>query len=175
MKRRVLVLICALAALSPMTARADKPSIDPSYANDTTVYMIGTHLNTNPSPELLAKAPPVYLMVYPVAPDAGAITLASGYQPQCNPCFHPGLPAPFVHHDHVLTGAPGFGLDGTAGSNEGVWRIVIAIYNPGVLTDPAFQPIEDDEAIPAAVASGEITAVIPTPTVLVCPLVSSHA
>jgi hypothetical protein len=175
MNRRVLAVLVAGLALAPVAAQAEKPAIDPSYANNTVVYMIGSHLMTSPSAELLAKAPALYLMVYPVAPDAGQITLASGYQPQCDPCFHPGVPLPFAHHDHVLTGAPGFGNTGTAGSYEGPWRITIAIYNPSVLTDPNFQPIKNDEAIPSALASHEIVALIPTPLVLICPLVSLHA
>jgi hypothetical protein len=175
LRRLVIAALLAGSAIAPLGAHADKPAIDASYANDTVVYMIGSHLDTAPSANLLAKAPPLYLMVYPVAPDAGAITTASGYQPQCDPCFHPGVPLAFAHHDHVLTGAPGFGRNGTAGDYEGPWRITIALYNPNVLTDPGFQPIRDDEAIPAAVASGEIQAVIPTGLVLICPLVSPHA
>lgn len=173
--RLVLAALMVAVGLLPVTASADKPAIDPSYANGITVYMIGSHLDTSPSPELLAKAPPLYLMAYPVPSGAGPITLAFGYQPQCNPCFHPGLPPAFVHHDHVLTGAPGFGVNGTAGSYEGPWRITIALYSPSVLTDPKFVPIKNDEAIPGALLSGEITGLIKTPIVLICPLVSLHA
>jgi hypothetical protein len=175
MKRILFAIVVASLALIPVAAAADAPVVDPSYANGVTVYMIGPHLDASPSPELLAKAPPLYLMVYPVDPLGGPITLASGYQPQCNPCFHPGVPLPFAHHDHLLTSAPGFGTAGTAGSYMSPWRITIAIYNPSVLTDPGFKPITSDEALPAAIASHEIVEVIPTPLVLICPLVSLHA
>jgi len=62
-------------------------------------------------PNAYEHAEELYLVVYPQTstpqPGAGPITLPSGYQPQCNPCFHPGLPPQFVYHDHVITGAPG--------------------------------------------------------------------
>src|SRR2546428_9360729 len=38
-------------------------------------------------------------------------SLPCGYQPHCNPCFHPGLAPQLVYHDHLLEGAPGFGPD----------------------------------------------------------------
>jgi hypothetical protein len=46
-------------------ASAAAPAIDPSYANGTTVYMSGPHLNTNPNPNLLASADELYLLAYP--------------------------------------------------------------------------------------------------------------
>src|SRR5258706_16153670 len=110
-------------------AATGKPEIDPTYANGTTVYMIGPHLIPNARatmPNAYAHAEELYLVPYPQAsvpaPGAGAITLPSGYQPQCNPCFHPGLPAPFIYHDHVITGAPGMGRDGTPGAYKAPWK-----------------------------------------------------
>src|SRR5882757_2415427 len=109
-------------ASSPAAAAAamGKPEIDPTYANGTTVYMIGPHIIPNARetmPNAYAHAEELYLVSYAQAsvpaPGAGPITLPSGYQPQCDPCFHPGLPAPFVYHDHVITGAPGMGNHGT--------------------------------------------------------------
>src|SRR5262249_3011768 len=97
-------------------AGSGKPEIDPTYANGTTVYMIGPHMIVNARttmPNAYEHAEELYLVVYSQPsvpqPGAGPITLPSGYQPQCNPCFHPGLPPPFVYHDHVITGAPGMG------------------------------------------------------------------
>ncbi len=163
--------------------------IDPSYANGQTVYMIGPRLITNPDPNLLAQAPELYVLVYPLnsggcTSNCPHITLPSGYQPQCDPCFHPGLPIQFVYHDHLLTGAPGFGADGTALSFEGPWKIVVMMYNPAFIFSKTFTPITSDEALDAAEAAGEFLPInkgasnpyeVVPGTVLICPLVSSHA
>ncbi|HEX6800340.1 MAG TPA: hypothetical protein VF116_21690 [Ktedonobacterales bacterium] len=169
-------------------ARAAGQEIDPSYANGTTVYMIGPHMNTNPNPNLLAQAPHLYILAYPVnssgcTSNCPLVTLPSGYQPQCDPCFHPGLPPVFAYHDHVLTGAPGFGNNGTAGSFKGPWQIIVMMYNPAVAMSPSFQPIKSDEDLDKAEAAGEFLPIggganpyeIATGVVLICPLVSSHA
>ena len=82
---------------SAMASANGKPELDPSYANGKTVYMIGPHLvmgARESMPNVYAKAEELYLVVYPQAgplpvPGAGPITLPSGYQPQCDPCFHP--------------------------------------------------------------------------------------
>lgn len=172
-----------------------KPEIDPSYANGRTVYMIGSHMIMNAAqtmPNFYASSEEVYLVVYPQtnepAPGAGPITLPSGYQPQCNPCFHPGLPAPLVYHDHVLTGAPGMGNHGTAGENKGPWKIIILMYDSAYAASPTFQPIKSADDIYAAEAAGGVFVPInhdlkagdnpdeiDTGNVLICPLVSSHA
>src|SRR5258706_8923861 len=163
--------------------------IDPSYANGQTVYMIGPHMNTNPNPQLLAHAPELYLLVYPLnasgcTSTCPPMTLPSGYQPQCNPCFHPGLPIPFVYHDHLLTGAPGFGKDGTAGGFQGPWQLVLLMYNPTFAFSPGFTPITSDEALDTAEAAGAFLPInqgasnpyeVATGSLLICPLVSSHA
>src|SRR5439155_9836065 len=116
-------------------------------------------LITNPSPNELAQAPPLYLMVYPVNPsgrtDLGPVTLPCGYQPHCNPCFHPGLAPQLVYHDHLLEGAPGFGPDGTARDMKAPWRLIIRIYNPAFALDPNFVPIKADSDLAAADAAGE--------------------
>jgi hypothetical protein len=182
------VLLLSVGLLVRPHTAAAKQEIDPSYANGTTVYMIGPHMNTSPNPQLLAHAPELYILAYPVnlSPTCTAncppITLPSGYQPQCNPCFHPGLPPIFAYHDHVLTGAPGFGKDGTAGEFKGPWQIVLLMYNPAVVNAPGFQPITSDEALDAAEAAGEFLPFfgpnqyeLPTGVILICPLVSSHA
>ena len=165
------------------------PEIDPSYANGQTVYMIGPHMKTNPSPQELAQAPELYLLVYPLngsgcTSNCPPMTLPSGYQPQCNPCFHPGLPIPFVYHDHLLTGSPGFGKDGTAGSFKGPWQLVLLMYNPTFIFSSGFTPITSDEALDTAEAAGEFLPInqgasnpyeVATGSLLICPLVSSHA
>lgn len=180
----------ALSHFNPPAARASGQEIDPSYANGHTVYMIGPHLITNPNPNLLAQADELYLLSFPIdtscAPNCPAVTLPSGYQPQCDPCFHPGLPIPFVYHDHVLTGAPGAGTNGTAGSFKGPWQIFVLVYSPTFAFSAGFKPVTSDEALDAAEAAGDFLPIaaginpanpyeIPTGTVLICPLVSSHA
>ncbi len=199
--RRVLLgaLVVTIALASVLTfatvngarqARAAGQEIDPSYANGTTVYMIGPHMITNPNPNLLAQAKDLYILAYPVnfgpppcASNCPPVTLPSGYKPQCDPCFHPGLPPVFAFHDHVLTGAPGFGTNGTAGSFKGPWQIIILVYNPAFAMSPTFQPIKSDEDLDKAEASGDFLPIsgganpyeIVTGVVLICPLVSSHA
>ena len=178
-------------ALAP-TASADKhggkPEIDPTYANGKTVYMIGPHAIPNARttmPNLYEKAEELYLVVYPSGTPNAPITLPSGYQPQCNPCFHPGLPAPFVHHDHVITGAPGMGINGTAGEFKSPWKIIILRYRANYVASPTFTPIKSAADIDAAEAAGNVfdqlapgtpnPYEIDTGNLLICPIVSSHA
>jgi hypothetical protein len=174
-------------------ANADKPAIDPSYVNGKTVYMIGPHMIVNAiatQPNLYAKSQELYLLVYPINPSGTATdpkALPSGYHPQCDPCYHPGLPGPFAYHDHVLTGAPGLGNDGTAGEFKGPWKIIVLMYNPAVAFDPNFKPITSASDIDAAEATGTFLPInndlaagpnpfeVDTGNVLICPLVSSSA
>jgi len=136
-----------------------KPEIDPTYANGQTVYMIGPHMIVNAretQPRLYERALELYLVVYPQeglpTPSSPPITLPSGYQPQCNPCFHPGLPAPFVFHDHVITGAPGMGLSGTAGEMMAPWKLILLMYKPEYVASPTFTPIKSEAELDAAFA-----------------------
>jgi hypothetical protein len=169
-----------------------KPEIDPTYANDTTVYMIGPHLVVDARttmPNAYEHAEELYLVVFPQdstpAPGAGPITLASGYRPQCNPCFHPGLPPPFVYHDHVITGAPGMGNNGTAGQYKGPWKIILVMYDPAYAASSTFKPLTSAAAIDAAEQAGKMLlpfnkgAANPyefeTGNLLICPTVSNHA
>lgn len=191
--RRLRIALAAAACLVGIgvgPALAGKPDLDPSYVDGQTVYMIGPHLVTNPSPGLLSAAEELYLTVYPINPtgrtDLGALTLPSGYQPQCDPCFHPGLPSPFAYHDHVLTGAPGLGTSGTAGTFVAPWRIILVIYNPAVAMAPGFQPLTSVEQLDWGEAHGWFLPVnqdpnaespfeIDTGQVLICPLTSIHS
>src|SRR5262249_2182489 len=168
---------------------AGKPQVDASYANGTVVYMIGPHMDTSPNPNLLAHAPELYILAYPVNLDPTCIatcppvTVGNHYQPQCNPCFHPGLPPVFAYHDHVLTGAPGFGTHGTAGEFKGPGRLVRVLDTPEEVKSPRFQPFTTEEGVDAAQAVGEFLPISSGPNpyevepgiLLICPLVSSHA
>lgn len=91
----------------------------------------------------------------------GPQTLPSGYQPNCNPCFHPGIPLEFSYHDHVLTGAPGSGKNGTAGEFKAPWKIILLIYNPDVALSPTFTPITSASDIDAAEAAGTFLPINP--------------
>lgn len=172
------------------SAAAAKPELDPSYVNGQTVFMIGPHLVTDPSPGQLDAAEELYLAVYPINPDGqtdlGPLRLPSGYNPQCDPCFHPGLPLPFVYHDHVLSGAPGFGTDGTADGFAAPWRIILVVYSPTIILAPGFQPVTSVAQLDWAEAHGWFLPINPDPNaesafeidtgqVLICPLASSHA
>ena len=173
-------------------AMGGKPEIDPTYANGKTVYMIGPHMIVNAretQPNLYKQAEELYLLVFPQqglpTPSSSPITLASGYQPQCNPCFHPGLPAPFVFHDHVIAGAPGMGNNGTAGAMKAPWKIILLMYNPAYVSSPFFTPIKSQKDVDAAEAAGNVFLPInqggenpyeiETGNVLICPIVSNHA
>ena len=164
---------------------AGKPEIDPTYANGTTVYMIGPHVIPNARatmPNAYAHAQELYLVVYPQT----SLPLPGGYVPQCNPCFHAGLPAPFVFHDHVITGAPGMGVNGTAGAYKAPWKIIILQYKASYVSPLGFTPLKSEAEIDAAEAAGNVFEQInPTPggnpyeidtgNLLICPTVSSHA
>ena len=164
-----------------------KPEIDPTYANGKTVYMIAPHAVVGARetmPNLYAHAQELYLLVYLAGTPGAPITLPSGYQPQCNPCFHPGLPPNFVHHDHVITGAPGMGNHGTAGEYLGPWKLVILVYNPDYVAAHGFVPIKSEADIDAAEAAGNVfKPMFPGANpyefepgnLLICPTVSDHA
>jgi hypothetical protein len=192
MRHRFTALFVALSVLGLAAAggaSAAKPEIDPTYANGQTVSMIGPKTLVGArerQPELYTQSEELYLLSYP-AGTGGPITLPSGYQPQCNPCFHPGLPAPFVYHDHVITGAPGAGTDGTAGEFKGPWKVIVLAYNPAFAESPSFTPIKSADDIAAAEAAGEFLPInadhaagtnpyeIDTGNVLICPVVSAQA
>jgi hypothetical protein len=184
--RRTLPLALAAAALfaGVSTAAAAPPTLDPAWANGTTVSMSKPTALANPSASLLASAPPLYILTFPTAQTSGPLSLPSGYHPQCDPCTG----EPVLYHDHLLPSAPGYGTDGTAGDYEGPWRIVVLVYNPRFAFSPGFRPVTSDEDLAGAIAAGKFLQLDPslpaddpaayerlTDTVLICPVVSSHA
>ncbi len=192
MRRSIVALTLAALGVGLLAGpvAAAKPDLDPSYANGRTVYMIGPHVLTHPSAGVLARAEELYLAVYPINPDGrtdlGRQALPSGYRPQCDPCFHPGVPLEFAYHDHVLTGAPGMGTNGTAGDFVAPWRIIVVMYNPDVIASPDFVPVKSAAQLDAAEAQGWFLPINDDPTadnafeidtgqVLICPITSSHA
>jgi len=190
MRRWLLALAFALTAGAYVTstALADKPEIDPTYANGQTVYMIGPHVIPDAPANLHDHAEELYLAVYPLNPTGsttlGPLTLPSGYKPQCDPCFHPGVPPMFAYHDHVITGAPGMGTAGTAGVYKAPWKIILLVYNPLVAFNLNFHPVTSAAGIDAGEQAGMFLPINPgganpyeidTGSVLICPTVSSHA
>ena len=178
-------------------ATAAKPEIDPSYAAGQIYYMIGPHIISNAkatNPNLYAKSEELYLLVYPingpiVPPFTGdghtePMTVGNNYQPLCNPCYHPGLPGAFAYHDHVLTGAPGLGKNGTAGEMKAPWKIIVLVYDATIIHSPTFVPIKDAADIDRAEQQGMFQMINPTGSnpfeietgnVLICPLVAPEA
>ena len=174
-------------------ANAAKPAIDPSYADGQLVYMIGPRMIVNAistQPNLYAQSQELDLLEYPINPsgtDTDPKAVGNNYHPNCDPCYHPGLPEVFAYHDHVLTGAPRLGENGTAGQFEGPWKIIVLMYNPKVALAANFKPITSASEIDAAEASGAFLPInhdlsaVPNPfvvdigNVLICPLFSPDA
>lgn len=186
MGRRISALLAGAALLglgllvAPSQGSAS-PSGEPAYADGQTYWMHSSHVVIGASAGMLT-APPMYVLV--LTPPAGTtpgspITLTSGYEPQCNPCTG----EPFAYHDHLLTGEPGSGLNGTAGDYRAPWRIVIMHYAPAYSNSPLFVPVTSDTQLQAAEAAGEFLPIntsgqgdpyeIWTDNVLICPLVGA--
>jgi hypothetical protein len=177
--RALAVLVAAL--LIPAFASAAKPEIDPSYAEGKTVYMIGPKViigAAQSQPNLYAHAEELYLVGYPQE----ALPLPSGYEPQCNPCFH--APPPFIFHDHILTGAPGLGTHGTAGAFKAPWKIILVKYTVEEVSRADFVPVKSVAELDAGEAAGKFQVLDPnaanpyeidTGNLLICPFVAPEA
>jgi hypothetical protein len=188
LNRSGLMAVVVVSLLLPWgVASADKPEIDPSYVDGKIYYMIGPHIINDAihsQPQMYAKSEELYLLAYPINPTGDATdpkTVGDNYHPLCDPCYHPGLPGIFAYHDHVLTGAPGLGKNGTAGEFKGPWKIIVLMYNRDKI-GPGFQPITSVDDIDDGIANGMFEPVFPngpieleTGNVLICPLVSPHA
>ena len=178
MKRLILAALIAWAfvVLPAASAAADTQLV---YADGHTYQMVGATLVTNASPGLL-NAPPLYILGFP-ASGTTPITLPSGYHPQCNPC----LQEPIAYHDHLITGAPGLGSNGTAAGNyRAPWRIVIMVYTHAYAYSSAFRPVTSDDQLAAAEAAGDFAVINPgapdphqiwTTNILICPVVMQNA
>jgi hypothetical protein len=153
---RFLIAAILGATIVVGAASAGQPGTETAYAEGQTVTIAAIHFITSPSPAELASANYLYLVTYPVDANATGgepVTLASGYQPNCNPCWHPGLPAAFVYHDHVLSGAP------TLADASAPRHLVILQYVASVMTDQLFQPLKSVAAIKAGEATGMFQAI----------------
>jgi hypothetical protein len=176
-----------VAVLPAIALAAPSGTAEPTYANGTVVYMsapvraLGNSLNHGSA--VLTKAHNLYLAIYPVAAngfDSTPKLIDGWYAPQCNPCFHFGVPDPNTgqFHDHIVDGAPGFGTNGTAGSYSPAWHTFVLIYNMDYIAAHAatWQPVKSDEDIDAAIAAGEFLGPpIDTGVVFLCNLTSANA
>jgi len=172
--------LLAIALCIPALATAAKPEIDPSYAEGKTVYMIGPHViigAAQSQPKAYAHAEELYIVAYPQE----ALPLAN-YTPQCNPCFH--APPDFIFHDHVLTGAPGLGKNGTAGGYKAPWKIILMMYTVAEVTRPDFVPVKSVEELEEGIEAGKFKVLVPdsptpyeidTGNLLICPFVAPEA
>lgn len=174
-------VLAAAAAVLLATAPVAmaKQSSETVWANGQEWTMIAPHAITDPSAALLAEAPPLYVLAFP-SDGHGGWVLPAGYSPQCDPCL--GVPVP-PYHDHLLTGAPGLGTNGTSGRDYmAPWRLTLMMYNPAYVLGGSFVPVTSDEDLAGAIAKGEFLPIgpngsysVPLPVVLICPLVSPHA
>lgn len=175
-----------LFSIAPV-GRAAGPCGETAYANDQQYCINLTQVITNPSAGLLATAEPIYIAAYftsatptttvgnfviPTSELAGCditnptscgqATLPSGYQPLCNPCFHGGLLNSFPYHDHVLSGAPGYGNDGTAGVMKGPWVIIIVAYDPAYSNQAGFAPFKSMTSLQGGEQAGDFLSINPS-------------
>lgn len=177
MRRPILFLLALLAAYlvtAPTTAGAAAGGWQiPGASTEVAVFADGAvyamdihHVNLAPSAEEMAAAAPLYAVVYPLNPlgrtDLGPLSV-NGYQPQCDPCFHPGLPLQLVYHDHVLNGVPGMGTGGTAQEWQGTRHPIAVMYSPAYLADPGFRPLTTVAAVQAGEAAGRFLPINPDP------------
>jgi hypothetical protein len=157
-----------LLGASPVAAAAaPSGSVEAGYANHATVSftLSATDLGQSlrHSGAVAARASDLYLAIYPVAADgfdASPKLINGWYAPQCNPCFHFGVPDPFgiQFHDHILGGAPGLGAD-TAGGFSPARRVWLVFYDMGYIAahSATWAPVTSAGDIAAAVAAGEFT------------------
>lgn len=166
-----LLALGLLSAVSPV-ATAAGPCTETTYANGQLFCIFIAKIIANPSPGLLAAAEPLYIASYAL-PDGcgtgnptncGTETLPSGYQPLCNPCFHGGALNNFPYHDHVISGAPGFGNDGTAGVMKGPWVLILVAYDPTYSNTLTFTPFKSTSTLVAGESSGDFIQLNPGAT-----------
>lgn len=177
MRRLISIVLVTVAALAIAGATAAAPGTEEVYGDGQVYDMVGATLQTTTDPGLLS-APPIYVIGYPTSQTSGPLVLPSGFEPQCDPCDH----GAFHYHDHVVTGEPGAGTNGTAGDYRAPWRIVVMAYSPTYYDDPGFRPITSDDQIAEYERDGRMLPLnhgagdpyqIWTNMVLVCPIVRS--
>ncbi len=164
-----LLALTLLTAVTPV-AKAAGPCGETAYANGQEFCINLTKIIMNPSAGLLKTAEPVYIAAYLPLPagcdtstqsGCGPEALPSGFMPLCNPCFHGGGLNNFPYHDHVLSGAPGFGNDGTAGVMKGPWVIIIVAYSSAHSNQVGFTPFKSMSDLQAGEGAGDFQVINP--------------
>ena len=186
-RRLALALFASISVivLGAAPAQAGGPATEPMYANGGTVYMIAPPTLATGGPNV---ADDLYLAVYPVDPSGanlGPLTIGTNhYVPQCDPCFHPGVPLPFAYHDHVISGTPGLGINGTAKAFNPFWHVFVVMYNPSFFINKNFTPVKSNAALDLGESNGMFLPINPgatnpyevdTGVVFLCNIVSIHA
>jgi hypothetical protein len=153
-----------LVAPSALTQHAtatssSKPCIQKAYM-DGRVYCFSVERPiNNASQALIASSQIMYVVTYPQLNSQCSgnltgckpLTLPSGYSPQCDPCVQE---APSVYHDHILSGLPASGENGT-------WAIVVVAYNPSFSSKVGFDPITSAQNLAAGEQSGDFAKINP--------------
>ena len=164
-----LLALTFLAAITPVAVAAG-PCEETAYANGQLFCIHIAKIIANPSAGLLRTAEPLYIAAYFPLPNGchtsnpstcGPESLPSGTVPLCNPCFHGGGLNNFPYHDHVISGAPGFGNDGTAGVMKGPWVLIIVAYNPSYSNQLGFAPFKSTGGISAGELAGDFQVLNP--------------
>ena len=136
------------------------------YANGGVYRMNIHHINLSPTAEEMSAAQPLFAVAYPINP-LGLTTLGAlsvqGYHPQCDPCFHPGLPLQLVYHDHVVAGVPGFGEVGTAGEWQATRHPIALMYTPEYISSAGFAPLTTEAMVRSGEAAGDFLPINPDP------------
>lgn len=164
-------VMVAVLGLGVGPAAAAAPSLEPMYANDTVVFMSAPNARAVGG---IHTSQDFYLIAYPVVP--------AGVHPLCNFSCPGPADIPQVR-DVVLNGAPGFGTSGTAGSFNPNWHVLVLVYSPAWLSDPAFHPARSAAEVDAGEAAGHFLAIasganpfeLDTGVTFLCVLVSQHA
>lgn len=182
----MLLMLSLLSAIAP-AARAAGPCAETAYANGQLYCIFIAKIIANPSPGLLTAAEPIYIAAYfasasptaafgsfvlPTSQLGGCditnpsncdpVSLPSGYQPLCNPCFHGGFLNNLPYHDHVLAGSPGFGSSGTAGEMVAPWVLILVAYDPTYSNQAGFTPFKSTVGIVAGESAGDFLPINPT-------------
>jgi hypothetical protein len=141
------------------TASTTQQCVQRAYVNGKVYCFSVERPVNNASQALIASSQIMYVVTYPQfnSQCSGNLssckpqTLSSGYEPQCDPCVQE---APFMYHDHVLSGLPASGDNGT-------WAIVVVAYAPSFSNQASFNPITGSQAITAGESAGDFARINP--------------
>lgn len=174
MKTTIVVAVVAIVAIAAVgvilvapnafsqhasTSTTTQQCLQKAYVNGKLYCFTVERPIANASQALIASSQVMYVMTYPQLNSqcSGNLTtckvqmLPSGYMPQCDPCVQE---APFVYHDHILSGLPASGYNGT-------WAIVVVAYSPPFSSQAGFKPINSSQAIAAGESAGDFARINP--------------